>query len=121
MNKPTSLGTLAERVRLMRDRLRMSRRDLAELSRLSLATIGRIERGQAKDPRGGTLSGLSDAFLCSFTWLVSGLEFVPIPITEGQRRGLVEVGGEDPLCRFREMPTHRLVNWNSHRPPEEMA
>jgi len=80
MNKPTSLGTLAERVRLMRDRLCMSRRDLAELSRLSLTTIGRIERGQTKNPKGSAIEGLEDALGCDFTWLRNGGSGYVLPI-----------------------------------------
>jgi len=80
MNKPTSLGTLAERVRLMRDRLCMSRRDLAELSRLSLATIGRIEQGHTKDPRGSAIIGIEDALGCDSTWLLNGGGGYVLPI-----------------------------------------
>ena len=121
MNKPTSTGTLAERVYLMRGRLRMSRRDLARLSGLSLATIGRIERGQAKDPRAGIISGLARTLGCSFTWLVTGLEEVAIPIDSRRCQELEEDFGMDPLQRCRTVPLYRLDNWNSHRPPGEAA
>ena len=80
MNKPTSLGTLAERVRLMRDRLCTSRADLAEASGLSASSIRRIEQGQTKDPKGSAIIGIEDALGCDSTWLLNGWGGYVLPI-----------------------------------------
>lgn len=71
-NEGMDLGTLAGRVRWARLERGMTQAQVADLARISLPTVNRIEAGTARAPFRGTLALLAGALRVSELWLATG-------------------------------------------------
>jgi transcriptional regulator with XRE-family HTH domain len=66
------MTTVAERLKELRGRAGLPRKELARLAGLSVSLIGHIERGIRRQPKANTLTELARVFGAEFDYLFSG-------------------------------------------------
>ena len=62
--------TMGERIKLQREKLGLSQRELAELTRMRQNVISRLEHGDTPNPGADVLKRLALALRCSIDYLV---------------------------------------------------
>lgn len=96
MAKPGSVG---ERLRMLREERKLKVREVAAALGTSVGTIGDLESGKARNPRGDTLLALSNFYKVTPTWLQTG---------EGDKEMFAKTPAEEELlAEFRRLTPAR--------------
>ncbi len=73
----TSLDSLAERLRWLREQAGLPKRTLSNLARLDPSHVRSIEKGTRVNPQSDTVVALAEVLGCTTDWLLRGLGSPP--------------------------------------------